>query len=156
MPSSPRPPTATASPWKSRIGYSAARPRKSVMTSTARHRQKSAEVAMRRQAGQSESITSWSERSRGAGSRSALIDLRDLGVAHVALDGVLADVAVAAQHLHRLDGDGHRGVGGEELRHRGVLAAVGLVAVDLRARLVEQLARGGRPRLHVGELELDG
>jgi hypothetical protein len=29
------------------------------------------------------------------------------------------------------------------------------VAVDLRARLVEQLARGGGLRLHVGELELD-
>ena len=85
----------------------------------------------------------------------ALVDLRDLGVAHVALDGVLADVAVAAEHLDRLDRDGHRGVGGEQLGHRGVLAAVGLVAVDLRARLVEQLAGGGRARLHVGELELD-
>src|SRR4051812_29448534 len=84
----------------------------------------------------------------------ALIDLGDLGVAHVALDRILAHVAVAAEHLYGLDGDVHRGVGGEQLGHRGVLAAVGLVAVDLGARPVEQLARGGRPRLHVGELEL--
>src|SRR4051812_37757755 len=68
----------------------------------------------------------------------ALVDLRDLGVAHVALHRVLADVAVAAEHLHGLDRHGHRGVGGKQLGHGGVLAAIGLVAVDLRARLVER------------------
>src|SRR4051794_27607924 len=47
----------------------------------------------------------------------ALVDLRDLGVAHVALDRVLLDVAVAAEHLDGLDGDAHRVVGGEELGH---------------------------------------
>ena len=35
------------------------------------------------------------------------------------------------------------------------LPDVGVAAVDLRARLVEQLARRGALRLHVGELELD-
>ena len=54
----------------------------------------------------------------------ALVDLGDLRVAHHALDRVLVDVAVAAEHLDRLDGHRHRGVGGEQLRHRRVLAQV--------------------------------
>src|SRR3954453_13672228 len=40
----------------------------------------------------------------------ALVDLGDLGVAHHALDRILVHVAVAAEHLHRLDRHGHRGV----------------------------------------------
>src|SRR3954454_5460873 len=70
----------------------------------------------------------------------ALVDLRDLGVAHHPLDRVLVHVAVAAEHLDRLDGHGHRGVGGEQLRHRRPLAQAGLVAVRHRACFVEQLA----------------
>src|SRR4051794_11107162 len=85
----------------------------------------------------------------------ALVDLGDLGVAHVALDRILLDVAVAAEDLDGLDGDAHRVVGGEELGHRAVLGQRGLAAVGHRARLVEQLARGGGAGLHVGELELD-
>src|SRR4051794_10587103 len=52
----------------------------------------------------------------------ALVDLGDLRVAHHPLDGVLVHVPVAAEHLHRLDGHGHRGVRGEQLRHRRPLA----------------------------------
>src|SRR3954471_14040375 len=85
----------------------------------------------------------------------ALVDLRDLRVAHHALDGVLVDVAVAAEHLDRLDGHRHRGVRGEQLRHRRPLAEAALGTVRHRARLVQKLARGRRSRLHVGELELD-
>src|SRR3954470_6942939 len=85
----------------------------------------------------------------------ALVDLRDLRVAHHPLDGVLVDVAVAAEDLHRLDRHGHRGVRREQLCHRRPLAEPALAAIGDRARLVEQLAGGGRPRLHVGELELD-
>src|SRR4051795_5874677 len=85
----------------------------------------------------------------------ALVDLRDLRVAHHALDGVLGDVAIAAEDLHRLDRHEHRRVGGEELGHRAVLAQLRVVAVGQRAGLVEQLARRGRPRLHLRELELD-
>src|SRR5437588_412474 len=50
-----------------------------------------------------------------------LVDLRDLRVAHEALDGVFPDVAVAAEDLHRVGGDGHRDVAALELRHRGGL-----------------------------------
>src|SRR3954454_564619 len=85
----------------------------------------------------------------------ALVDLGDLRVAHHPLHRVLVDVAVAAEDLHRLDRHGHRGVRGEQLRHRGPPAEAALAAVGDRARLVEQLAGGGGPRLHVGELELD-
>ena len=48
----------------------------------------------------------------------ALVDLRDLRVAHHPLDRVLVHVAVAAEHLDGLDRDRHRGVGGEQLGHR--------------------------------------
>src|SRR6478735_2280583 len=72
----------------------------------------------------------------------ALVDLRDLGVAHHALERIVLDVAVAAEHLDALDGDLHRGVGGKELRHRAVLRLVGVVAIDFRAGRVEELARG--------------
>src|SRR4051812_46969818 len=85
----------------------------------------------------------------------ALVDLRDLRVAHHALDRVLVHVAVAAENLNGLDRHVHRRVRGEQLRHRGVLAQSGLRAVRHRARLVEQLARRCRARLHLGELVLD-
>src|ERR1044072_6794166 len=84
-----------------------------------------------------------------------LVDLRDLRVANHPLGGVLVAVAVAAEDLDRLERDEHRVVGGEQLGHRRVLREIGLVALGLRAGLVQQLARGGRARLHVGELELD-
>ena len=48
----------------------------------------------------------------------ALVELRDLGVAHHPLDRVLGRVAVAAQHLDGVGRDGHRGVAAEELGHR--------------------------------------
>src|SRR6478752_9649497 len=85
----------------------------------------------------------------------ALVDLRDLGVAEEALDRVLLDVPVAAQHLDGLDGDRHSRVRAEELRHRRVLAHVAVAPVHLCACLVEQLAACRALRLHVGELELD-
>ena len=43
----------------------------------------------------------------------ALVDLRDLGVAHVLLDRVVLHVAVAAEDLHRVGGDLHGHVGRE-------------------------------------------
>src|SRR5947209_8759590 len=48
----------------------------------------------------------------------AFPDLRDLGVAHQALDAVVPAVAVAAVELHRLGGDAHREVGGAHLENR--------------------------------------
>src|SRR3954447_2549275 len=58
----------------------------------------------------------------------ALEDLHDLHLAHVALDREVRRVAVAAEHLHGIDGDPHRRVRGEELRHRR-LCRVGLAGV---------------------------
>lgn len=43
----------------------------------------------------------------------ALEDLRHLGLAHVALDGEVAGVARAAEHLHGVGGHPHRHVGGD-------------------------------------------
>src|SRR5205085_7390242 len=51
----------------------------------------------------------------------ALVDLRDLRVAHHPLDRVLADVAVAAEDLDRLGRDRHGRVRAEQLRHRACL-----------------------------------
>src|SRR6476646_1670128 len=58
----------------------------------------------------------------------ALVDLRDLGVAHEALDRVLLDVAVAAEDLHRVGRHGHGDVAALELRHRRRLRQ--LLALD--------------------------
>src|SRR5512145_2703908 len=59
----------------------------------------------------------------------ALVELRDLRVAEGALDLVVLDEAIAAVHLDRVRGDLHRGLGGEELGHRGggLIRAAGLL-----------------------------
>src|SRR3954465_11711308 len=83
----------------------------------------------------------------------ALVDLRDLRVAHHPLDGILLDVAVAAEDLHRVGRDLHRHVGAVELRHRGdlrQLLPVGAL-VDQLAALVEQPASCLALGLHVGQ-----
>src|SRR3990172_8341625 len=49
-----------------------------------------------------------------------LVDLHDLGVAHVPLHGKLPRVAHAAEDLHGVGGHVHRRVGGEALRHGGL------------------------------------
>src|ERR1700739_4574612 len=54
----------------------------------------------------------------------ALVDLRDLGVAHHPLHRIFLDVAVAAEDLDGLDRDLHRRVGAEQLGHRRVLADI--------------------------------
>src|ERR1039458_4350535 len=85
----------------------------------------------------------------------ALVDLCDLGVSHHPLHGVLLHVTVAAQHLDRLDRHGHRRVRTEDLRHGGKLPGLRMTLVSHRTCLVQKLAAGGRPRFHIGELELD-
>src|SRR5215468_2516134 len=83
----------------------------------------------------------------------ALVDLRDLRVAHHALDGVLLDVAVPAEDLHRVRRHRHCDVAAEELRHRRELRQLGPVdaVVDHLAAAVEKAARRLAARLHVGE-----
>ena len=82
----------------------------------------------------------------------ALEDRGEPGVAPVALDPPLGRVAVAAVQLHRLAGDPHGHLGGEQLDRRGLLLG--------RLALVEQvrdlLPEGARLRDlggHVGERE---
>src|SRR3954449_11119857 len=87
----------------------------------------------------------------------ALVDLRDLRVAHHPLDGVLLDVAVAAEDLHRLGRDPHRRVRAGELGLGRRLRQLG--PVDARVghlpEPVEQPASRLAGGLHVGELRLD-
>src|SRR2546423_1203161 len=87
----------------------------------------------------------------------ALVDLRDLRVAHHPLDGVLLDVAVAAEDLDCVGRDLHRDVGAEELCHRRDLRKLGSVGalVDQLPALVEEAARGVALRLHVGQHRRD-
>src|SRR3954452_16181120 len=148
-----------ASTSRTRSQPEAARPLTSTATVNATARQRTVVKAIRRPVGQRWSMPlRLPERACDHETLDlvrALVDLRDLGVAHVAFDRVLVDVAVAAEHLDGLDRHVHRGVRREQLGHGRVLAGVRLVAVDLGARAVEQLARGGGARLHVGELELD-
>src|SRR3954453_5001098 len=51
----------------------------------------------------------------------AAVDRGDEGLAHQALHVVFRGVAVAAHHLHALEGDALGGLGDEELHHRGLL-----------------------------------
>src|SRR6476619_975508 len=86
----------------------------------------------------------------------SLVDLRDLRVAHEALDRVLLDVAVAAEDLHRVDRHRHGDVPALELRHRRGLRELRVVGavVDHAPEAVEEAARGLALRLHVRELRL--
>src|SRR5688572_7988626 len=85
----------------------------------------------------------------------ALVDLHDLGVAHEALDGEVAGVAVAAEHLHGVRGDLHGGVAGPALGH-GRLAGVAADAlVHLARGVVDHQPAGMRLHRHVGQHELD-
>src|SRR5260370_24929327 len=85
----------------------------------------------------------------------ALVDLGNTGVAEVALDVVLARVAVAAVDLQRLVGDALRHLGREELGLRG-LERVALPLVLRPGRLPGHHARGVDLGRHVREVELDG
>src|SRR5262245_48157962 len=83
----------------------------------------------------------------------ALVDLRDLRVAHHPLDGVFLHVAVPAEDLDGVGRDFHRHVRAVELRHRGDLRqlVVRRVLVDHLPDLVEEPASRLALRLHVGE-----
>src|SRR3954471_20094354 len=91
------------------------RPCRSVAIVMATARQSAVVKAIRRPVGQRESMTF--RLPEGPCDHDsldlvgALVDLRDLGVAHVALDRVLVDEAVAAEHLDGLDAHPHRRVG---------------------------------------------
>src|SRR5262249_5696093 len=86
--------------------------------------------------------------------RGALVDLEQLGVAHQLLDRVLLDVAVAAEDLHRVRGDLHRGVGGEALRVRR-LQRRPLALVEQPRRLPDEQPRRLDLGGHVGDEEVD-
>src|SRR5947209_2844394 len=88
--------------------------------------------------------------------RGALEDRVDLRVAVPAFDGILADVAVAAEDLDGLLGDPHGSLAGEELGH-GALAALELLGVAAHPACPPNQQTGGvDARLHVGQLEGDG
>ena len=59
----------------------------------------------------------------------ALVDLRDLGVAHHPLHRVVLGEAVAAEYLDGVHRDLHGGVGGEALRGRAEEREVPIVAL---------------------------
>src|SRR5262245_11421105 len=85
----------------------------------------------------------------------ALVDLRDLGVAHVLLDRVILHVPVAAEELDGVRRDLHGRVGREELAHRRELADVLRAAVDDARGVVDELPGGLDLCPHVGEHPLD-
>src|SRR5215217_1137713 len=123
---------ATANTCSIRTGKLDENPFTAAAIRTAMQKQIAVDAAILRMRGHSENMRAQRTSAHGSGDDEfldlvrALVDLRDLRVPHVALDRVLGDVAVAAEDLHGLDRDRHGGVGGEELGHRGVLAAVRL------------------------------
>src|SRR4051794_20230024 len=87
--------------------------------------------------------------------RRALLDLLELGVAHPLLDRVLARVAPAAERLHGRPRAEHGGLGGVELRHRGLGRRPAARVEQARGAPGEQ-TRGVDAHRHVGEPEGDG
>ena len=73
-----------------------------------------------------------------------LKDLRQLGVAHPALYGIVFGVAVAAKDLHRVGGDLHRHVAAKALGHAGQQVQAPARAADKSA------SSDGRPLQGVG------
>src|SRR5207237_9734771 len=73
-------------------------------------------------------------------------------VAEPELDRMLADVAVPAEHLHRVVGDRERGLGHVVLQQRR-LAGRGLARVELPRRLPGEEPHGIDLARRVGELE---
>src|SRR5207253_1870951 len=84
----------------------------------------------------------------------ALVDLRDLRVAVIALDRELFRVAVAAEDLDRLGGLPARRLRGEELRLRALLAVRQALLAAPGGPVDEQACRVDLCR-HVRELPLD-
>src|SRR4051794_12899943 len=121
--------TTIASTSSTRSQPEAAMPCMTTATVSATARQSTVVKAIRRPVGQRWSmVLRLPERPRDHEALDLigpLVDLRDLRVAHVALDRILGHVAVAAEDLDGLDGHRHRRVGREQLGHRRVLAAVG-------------------------------
>src|SRR6476661_9386377 len=74
--------------------------------------------------------------------RRPFVDLRDLGIAEIALDGVVLHVAVAAEQLDRLRRDPHRRLAREELAHRTVERRRAAVVLEC-GRRVQDRTRGG-------------
>src|SRR4051794_34982677 len=81
-----------------------------------------------------------------------LVDLRSLGVTHVALDRELTRVAIAAEELHGVRGDTHRRVRGGPLGQRRSLGDALATVLGLCRGARE---RSGRGHLlgHLGEHE---
>src|SRR3954471_3284496 len=71
----------------------------------------------------------------------ALVDLRDLRVAVVALDRKLLRVAVAAEHLDRLGSLAARHLGREQLRLRTLLGVPPALLLEPRCAVDEQARR---------------
>ena len=85
----------------------------------------------------------------------AFPDLRDLGVAHQALDPVLLDVAVAAMQLHRLGRDAHRQIGGAQLQHRRLDTDIALPGIDQPRDMPQPSLAHRQLGRQIGEQELD-
>src|SRR5207248_366520 len=97
--------------------------------------------------------------------RGALVDLKQLRVAHELLDRVLLDVAVAAEHLHRIGRDLHRRIGGEALRERRVQRRLapepliehpgGLPAEESRCPILSRCCSMVTPGAFIGTMNAD-
>src|SRR6056297_3230253 len=83
----------------------------------------------------------------------ARADLVELGIAQQPPGGIFVDVTVAAEDLHRLQGERHGGAGGEQQAGGGVHAG-GLAAVELSRHAISECARRLEGRVHVGDLRL--
>src|SRR5437867_4328521 len=86
--------------------------------------------------------------------RSALVNLRHLGIAEESLDGILLHVTVSAENLDRLRRDPHGGLARHELGHRAELSYL-LSAIAGGGGRMEQCAGRSDFHGHVRQPELD-
>src|SRR5262245_47762053 len=85
----------------------------------------------------------------------ALVDLHDLGVAHVSLDRKLARVPIPTEDLHGVGGYFHGGVPRPAFGHRRLVGVAAHARVDLARGVVHHEPRRVHLHRHVRQHELD-
>src|SRR5689334_18982020 len=86
--------------------------------------------------------------------RRPFVNLGDLRIAKITLDGIVLHISISAEDLNSLVGAEHRRLARHELRHRACLFHVRATVARIRSEMQQRAARAHSKR-HVGELELN-
>src|SRR5678809_1248460 len=86
--------------------------------------------------------------------RRPFVNLGDLRIAKITLDGIILHVSISAEDLNSLVGAEHRRLARHQLRHRACLFHVYATVARIRSEMQQRAARV-HSESHVGELELN-